>query len=72
MKPSMTKAAKKRHLQSAGQDCCPYCKEDLLEYGDYEELSPVEDGTIEQIVGCEKCGRRWMDVFKLVDVQELA
>ena len=70
----MTKAAKKRHIQSRGCDIyehgCLYCKQngDTLEYG---ELSPVESGDIEQEVKCPLCGRKWIDVFRIVDVREI-
>lgn len=71
MKP-MTKAARKRHLQTAGQECCPFCKvENDPDTIECEDLNPVEDGEIEQIVKCLVCGRRWMDVFRLVEVKEL-
>jgi len=72
----MTKAAVKHHIRTAGSDRCPYCKADfgggmidgVQECGD---LDPVENGDIEQISKCLKCGRRWMDVFRLVEVREI-
>ena len=36
-----------------------------------EFVKHVESGNVEQIVGCNACGRRWKDVFQLVDVREL-
>jgi len=79
----MAKAAKKRHIQSRGCDVyehgCLYCKEggerDNDQEGvtlDYGELSPVENGDIEQQVICQKCGRKWIDVFRLTDVHEIS
>jgi hypothetical protein len=38
---------------------------------EYGELMPVEDGSIEQEQKCLNCNRRWMDVFRLVEVHEL-
>jgi DNA-directed RNA polymerase subunit M/transcription elongation factor TFIIS len=48
---------------------CPECGSEDLDFGD---LSPVEDGGIEQMITCNPCGRRWMDVFRLMEQQELA
>jgi hypothetical protein len=68
------KGARKRHIRTAGSEVCPYCKADNdmcgmnIEYGD---LDPVEDGDIQQEVKCLQCGRRWMDIYRLVDVHEL-
>ena len=74
---SMAKATRKRHIRSQGCDIydhgCLYCKEGN-EYGDsleFSDFSPVESGDIEQIVTCTKCGRKWIDVFRLVDVKEI-
>jgi hypothetical protein len=52
-------------------DVCPYC---TSENGlDYEgEISPLEDGHLEQDVGCLSCGRRWTDVFALIERRERA
>jgi len=68
----MTKAARRRHIQNGGQQECPYCKVEIdIDTVECGELDPVEDGDIEQTVKCLKCGRRWMDVFRLVEVHEL-
>jgi hypothetical protein len=66
----MTKAARKRYIQSAGTDGCPYCKADMEQF-DYGEMDPVEDGSVEQKVKCLQCKRVWMDVFLLKEVREL-
>lgn len=68
---SMSKAAKKRHLETSGIKCCPYCKADNWCDIEYSEPDPVECGDIQQEARCLKCGRRWMDVFRLVAVREL-
>lgn len=65
----MSKAAKKRHIRDSGM-CCPYCKADM-EFMDYHDLDPVENGDIEQKVQCMQCKRYWKDIFRLVDVEEL-
>lgn len=67
----MTEKARKRHLERSGLGKCPYCKagDKHIEYGGFE---PVEDGDVEQTAGCGKCDRRWIDVFRLVDVREIS
>ncbi|MBW3596918.1 MAG: hypothetical protein KY475_06540 [Planctomycetes bacterium] len=67
----LSNAAKQRHLETGGQQCCPYCRRDAdhIEYGD---LTPVEDGHIEQDARCMRCGRRWRDIFTLTDVRSLS
>lgn len=71
----MTKAARKRHLQTSGSDVCPYCKAsiaDMCDAIDYGPPEPVEDGHLEQKAHCLTCGRKWIDIFRLVDIQEIA
>lgn len=70
MNTSMTKAARKRYIQSAGTDGCPYCKADMEEF-EYQEVDFVENGNIEQRIQCLQCSRWWMDVFVLKEVHEL-
>jgi hypothetical protein len=68
----MTKAARKHHIKTAGQDRCPYCKaENEDDNIEYEDLSPVEDGDIESTAHCLQCGRKWIDIFRLADVREI-
>ena len=47
---------------------CEECGNEELEYGD---LNPVEGGNVEQKIGCENCGRQWMDIFYLSERREL-
>ncbi len=68
-KIKLSKAAKKRHIDSAGVKECPYCRADHNTFS-CGELMPVESGHIEQRTGCEKCDHVWIDVFQLVDVRE--
>lgn len=49
-------------------DICHLCGHEGL---DYQELSPVEGGDIEQEVTCPGCGERWMDVFTLIAQRSL-
>lgn len=71
---SMTEKARKKHIETAGMECCPFCnaENDPDEILECSELDTVEDGSIEQTVKCLECGRSWMDIFRLVDVTELA
>lgn len=71
MAERMTKAAKRRRIQTQGCDECPYCREDIWEVAEFGELDPVECGDIEQKVKCTACGRTWIDVFRLIDVREI-
>lgn len=50
-------------------DLCHHCGHEGL---DYDDLSPVEGGEIEQEVSCPECGKRWKDMFVLADQHELA
>ena len=48
---------------------CAECGSDDLDWG---EIQCVEDGGLEQLGGCNGCGRRWIDVFGLMERRELA
>lgn len=67
----LTKTARKRHLRTAGLECCPYCAVDNFNNIEYDEVSHVENGDILQDAKCLKCGQAWQDVFRLVDVHEI-
>lgn len=50
---------------SVEDDVCPHCG---FEEGlDYDDFDPVEGGDLEQRVTCPSCGRRWTDVFALIE-----
>jgi hypothetical protein len=36
------------------------------------DFDPIECGDIQQMVICEKCGRKWINVFRLIEVVEIA
>lgn len=72
MAKKMTKAARRRHIREAGLVRCPYCGADIRETGEYGAPGHAEDGSIEQMVECTLCNRRWIDVFALVEVREIA
>lgn len=62
---------RKKHIETAGSAGCPYCGAAVKNI-DYSNLEPVEDGDVEQECECRNCGNRWKDVFRLVEVRELA
>ncbi len=69
----ISKKARDKHIRNAGQNC-PYCGVDISDMcgpAEYSDLEPVESGDVEQTAKCTKCGHRWVDVFRLVDVREL-
>jgi transcriptional regulator NrdR family protein len=71
MSKQLGKAVKKRHIQSGGMEVCPFCKANVEEVVVYGSLDPVENGDIEQRAECNECGRRWIDVFRLIDIREI-
>lgn len=49
-------------------DQCHHCGHEGL---DYEDIGPVDGGDLEQEVTCPGCGKRWLDVFTLVEQREV-
>jgi transcription elongation factor Elf1 len=47
---------------------CPSCKSEDIEGG----VCTIDDTRAEQEVRCLNCDAFWMDVYKLVDVEELS
>lgn len=47
---------------------CPWCRS-----GETEAVSRplTEDGGATQTVMCCKCGRRWTDIYRLVNIREV-
>lgn len=62
--------AKKQFIREGGANAvgCPFCKHPTS----FGPLNSVENGSIEQEVTCPNCKKRWMEVFRLADVRELA
>jgi hypothetical protein len=72
MDKPLSKASKKYHIKTGGEECCPFCKTDVdMMSMDWKEPDPVEGGDFEQEVKCLKCNRRWINVYRLVDMREL-
>ena len=46
---------------------CPWCRS-----GDIEApASPeVDSGTATQLLKCNQCGKRWIDIYRLVNMRE--
>lgn len=45
---------------------CAYCRSERVS-GEFVEVNP---GYLDQRVVCAKCGRIWIEIYKLVDVEE--
>ncbi len=45
---------------------CPHCGSNYIS-GEFIE---VNSGYKNQRVSCEKCGRIWMEIYKLIDVED--
>ena len=67
----LNKKAKKEYLEDLG-NTCPYCGNDDCCKQDYSDIDGVESGDLEQRRSCDECGRKWIDVFKLIDIREIA
>ena len=66
MKMSVTKAQKKKYLANGGAQCL-FC-----ESHDLEVLSQVDsdDSPTKYLIHCYGCGKRWVDIHDLIDVEE--
>jgi hypothetical protein len=56
----------KSEYLALGGSGCPYCRASEINAGALN----VDHGGIEQKVECEKCGRAWVDIYKLIDVDD--
>lgn len=63
-KPDITEEQKKKYLDGHSHKC-PFCGSPDIE----GRLVEVDSGSCWQPVSCVHCGRRWEDIYKLVDVQ---
>lgn len=61
----MTPEQKTTYLEKQGQ-CCPYCESDNI-MGDIPEMDGTQGW---QPVYCLDCGEEWIDLLKLVGVEE--
>ncbi len=64
----LSKAAKKRHLESGGDGGCPFCGDEDMGNLDYGEPEPEMDGVLKQTATCLACNCQWIDEYKLVNV----
>lgn len=60
----MTGVQSKSYLRNPTQ--CPYCNSEYIS-GEFLEVDP---GYTNQRVGCEKCGRIWIEIYKLIEVED--
>ena len=61
----LTKKQVKQYLKS--ETTCPYCGGQDITGSSVE----VEAGGAYQTITCEECGKSWLDIYKLVDIQEI-
>lgn len=62
----LTQKRKKAYVKNGGVKC-PYCKAETTLEGGFIE---VDAGGCWQAISCPSCGKRWTDVYKLVDIEE--
>jgi transcription elongation factor Elf1 len=58
----LTKKQKQEYLRAGGSHC-PFCGSE-----DITGQSPDYDGGISQVVACNVCDGRWVDIYNLVEV----
>lgn len=56
---------KEEYLKNRGSKC-PYCGSDQIE----GESVDISSGSASQLVNCLECNSNWVDIYKLVDVEE--
>lgn len=64
---ALTIEQKEKYIENNGHTC-PYCGGDDLESisaGEYEYMSVLQK-TI-----CLQCGKRWIDIYRLHDIEEI-
>lgn len=59
----LSKEARKKYLKTP--TTCPYCSSRKLEADSLD----VDGAWGDSSVLCRDCGRRWTDIFKLVDIE---
>ena len=61
----LTKKQKSDYLKNSGK--CPYCKSDQIEGGSIE----IDGETAWQTVSCLNCDKKWNDIYRLANVEEV-
>ena len=61
----LTDEQKKAYLQNGGNRC-PDCRNQDIEGGHIS----IDPGVAWQPVKCNACYKRWVDIYKLIDVEE--
>ena len=61
----LTAARKRSYLQRGG--CCPYCRSESIS----GESVDIDSNRAFQEVSCSECGRSWLDIYRLTDVEEI-
>lgn len=59
---------KEEYLASSG-NICPYCQS--VDIAGLDGIDSSEAGIAAQVVGCNSCDKRWLDIYRLVDVEPL-
>lgn len=62
-----TSKQKRIYLDTKG-NICPYCH--VKHINTRRKIRHDYDGTAEQEIECNACGRVWKDVYKLIDIME--
>ena len=63
---ALTASRKRSYLRHGST--CPYCGSDAITGGSVD----IEGAGASQEVSCQECGRSWRDVYRLVNVEEVA
>lgn len=64
MSSRLTVTKKKEYLDASHK--CPYCGSEDISGGFVE----VDAEGAWQDIGCASCGKHWVDVYRLVDIEE--
>lgn len=73
MSSQLSIAAKKLYIEQGGLNC-PFCSHGFITAPNIP--TPGEDRTVfpkafVQTITCEKCQRRWKEVYRLKDIEEI-
>jgi len=62
----MTEEQKAKYLEGGGVHC-PYCGSDNIVPGKMQD----EEDRVEARTSCVDCGKEWLDIFRLTDVEPI-